>query len=88
LIGLSVGIVLTAPWYWYLDVYGWDFSSMLGGEDYSVSGVLVDPVMRIRLHAESISAILSTVFGLALLSGIYPAWRAGRIPPIESLRNI
>lgn len=88
LIGLTLGILLTAPLYWYLDIYGWDLSSMLGGEDYSVSGVLVDPVMRIRLHAESIATILSVVFGLAMLSGIYPAWRAGRIPPIESLRTI
>lgn len=88
LIGLAVGILLTAPFYWYLDVYGLDFSSMLGGEDYSTSGVLVDPVMRIRLHKESIAVILSVVFGLALLSGLYPAWRAGRIPPIESLRTI
>lgn len=88
LIGLSIGILLTSPLYWYLDVYGWDISSLLGGEDYSVSGVLVDPVMRIRLHVETIATILSVVFGLALLSGVYPAWRAGRIPPIESLRTI
>ena len=88
LIGLSIGVLFTVPWYWYLDVYGLDFSSMLGGEDYSVSGVLVDPIIRIRLHAQSISIILAVVFGLALLSGVYPAWRAGRIPPIESLRTI
>ncbi|MDH5178557.1 MAG: FtsX-like permease family protein [Gammaproteobacteria bacterium] len=88
LIGLVVGIMLTAPWYWYLQVEGIDFSSMFGGEDYSVSGVLVDPIVRIRLHAESVAAILATVFGLSLLSGLYPAWRAGKIPPIESLRTI
>lgn len=88
LIGLVVGVLLTAPWYWYLDVYGLDFSSMVGGEDYSVSGVLVDPIVRLKLHIETILIILSVVFGLAILSGIYPAWRAGRIPPIESLRTI
>lgn len=88
LIGLTMGVLLTAPWYWYLDTYGIDFSGMIGGEDYTVSGVLIDPIIRIRLHTASISAILATVFGLALLSGLYPAWRAGRIPPIESLRTI
>ena len=88
LIGLFVGVLITAPWYWYLDVYGLDFSDMLGGEDYSVSGVLVDPVVRIKLHFETIMIILSVVFSLSILSGVYPAWRAGRIPPIESLRNI
>lgn len=88
LIGLLCGILLTAPWYWYLQVYGIDFSAMFGGEDYSVSGVLVDPIVRIRLHGLSITIILSTVFGLSILSGLYPAWRAGRVPPIESLRTI
>ena len=88
IIGLLVGILITAPWYWYLDVYGLDFSSMVGGEDYSVSGVLVDPIVRIKLYTKSTLLILSAVFGLAILSGIYPAWRAGRIPPIESLRTI
>ena len=88
LIGLLLGLILTAPWYWYLHTYGIDFSSLMGGEDYSVSGVLVDPIIRIRLHATSVSAILTVVFGLSLLSGIYPAWRAGRLPPIESLRTM
>ena len=88
IIGLVIGVLLTAPWYWYLDVYGLDFSSLLGGEDYSVSGVLVDPIVRLKLYVESTLAILASVFGLAILSGIYPAWRAGRIPPIESLRTI
>ena len=88
LIGLCLGILLTAPWYWYLQVYGLDFSGMIGGEDYTVSGVLVDPIVRIRLYAESVSAILGTVFALAMLSGIYPAWRAGKVAPVESLRTI
>ena len=88
MIGLFVGVLLTLPWYWYLDVYGLDFSSMLGGEDYSVSGVLVDPVVRLKLYMETVVVILTTVFGLAILSGIYPAWSAGRTPPIESLRTI
>lgn len=88
LIGLFIGALLTTPWYWYLDVYGLDFSAMVGGEDYSVSGVLVDPIVRMKLHFETVMIILSVVFGLAILSGIYPAWRAGRVPPIESLRNI
>ena len=88
IIGLLVGVLITTPWYWYLDVYGLDFSTMLGGEDYSISGVLVDPVIRIKLYLESTLAILAVVFALAILSGIYPAWRAGRIPPIESLRTI
>ncbi len=88
LIGLVIGIVITSPFYWYFDVYGLDFSSLLGDESYTVSNVLIDPVIRMKLHVIHVIAILSAVFGLALLSGIYPAWRAGRVPPVESLRTI
>jgi ABC-type lipoprotein release transport system permease subunit len=87
LIGLVVGIVITTPWYAYLYYVGLDFSGAVG-EDYSAGGVLVDPLLKIRLYKESITAILAGVFGLTLLSGVYPAWRAGRIPPVDSLKVI
>ncbi len=51
-------------------------------------GVLLDPVFKVKLYAESVVAILSTVLGLSLLSGLYPAWRAGRMPPVESLKTL
>jgi ABC-type lipoprotein release transport system permease subunit len=85
LIGLVVGIVITTPWYAYLHYVGIDFSGTIG-QDYSAAGVLVDPLFKIRLYKESIIAILIGVFGLTLVSGLYPAWRAGRIPPVESLK--
>lgn len=87
LIGLAVGIIITAPWYAYLHYVGLDFSGAIGN-DYSAGGVLVDPIFRVRLYKESIIAILTVVFSLTLLSGIYPAWRAGRTPPVESLKAI
>jgi ABC-type lipoprotein release transport system permease subunit len=87
LIGLAVGIIITAPWYAYLHYVGLDLSGAIG-KDYSAGGVLVDPIFRIRLYKESIIAILAGVFSLTLLSGIYPAWRAGRTPPVESLKAI
>jgi len=85
LIGLVLGIIITIPWYAYLHYVGIDFSGAMEG-DYSAGGVLVDTMVRIRLFKESIIAILAGVFTLTLLSGIYPAWRAGRTPPVESLR--
>lgn len=86
-IGLLLGALITAPWYWYLATVGIDFSTSIG-HDYSAGGVLIDPVFRIRLFTESIVAILVALFTLAMLSGIYPAWRAGRIPPVESLKAL
>ncbi|MFC1494146.1 ABC transporter permease [Thermodesulfobacteriota bacterium] len=87
IIGIILGVIITSPWYAYLYQVGLDFSGMIG-DDYSASGVLVDPVMRILLYKESAVAIILGVFALTLVSGLYPAWRAGRVPPIESLKTI
>lgn len=87
IVGLILGIIITAPWYYFLYHYGIDFSSAFGN-DFSYGGVLVDPVFKARLFKESIMAILGSLFVLALLAGLYPAWRAGRVPPVESLKTI
>lgn len=87
ILGLLLGVIITIPWYAFLYYHGIDFTGMVGS-DYSASGVLIDPVMNIRLFRESIIAILTGLFTLTILSGIYPAWRAGRVPPVESLKEI
>ncbi|MBN2061909.1 MAG: ABC transporter permease [Deltaproteobacteria bacterium] len=86
-LGLLAGIIITTPWYAYLYNVGIDFSAAIGGES-SAGGVLIDPVLKIRIFRESVIAILLGVFGLTILSGIYPAWKAGRVPPVESLKTI
>lgn len=87
ILGVIVGAIITTPWYYYLYNIGIDFSGMIG-DDYSASGVLIDPLLKIRLFKESAIAILSGVFTLTILSGLYPAWRAGRIPPVESIKAL
>jgi ABC-type lipoprotein release transport system permease subunit len=85
--GLTLGIVITAPWYFYMSYSGIDLSILIG-EDYSAGGVLVDPVMKLKLFKESAFVILASVFCLAIAAGLYPAWKAGRIPPVASIRNL
>jgi len=84
-LGLAVGVLMTIPWYFYLNRIGIDMSGAMG-DGYTAGGVLIDPVLKLYLYPETIVAILSVVFLLTLLSGLYPAWRAGRIPPVESLK--
>ncbi len=87
LLGLGLGVIITTPWFLYLFHVGIDFSAAIG-QDYSAGGVLVDPVLRIRLYRESALAILMGVFALTMLSGLYPAWRAARVPPVQSLKAL
>ncbi|MBL4607444.1 MAG: ABC transporter permease [Pseudomonadales bacterium] len=84
-LGLGFGVLLTTPWYFYLNRVGIDMSGAMGG-DYTAGGVLIDPVLKLYLYPETIAAILFAVFLLTLLSGLYPAWKAGRTPPVESLK--
>lgn len=86
-LGLLLGVLITAPWYWYMVSTGIDLSGQIG-DDYSTSGVLVDPVLRFRLFKESAIAILAGVFALTMLAGIFPAVRAGRMVVVESIRNV
>lgn len=85
--GLLLGVLITSPWYYYMVNVGIDFSGQIG-DDYSTSGVLVDPVLKFRLFKESALAIAAGVFGLTMLAGIFPAFKAGRIPPVDSIRNM
>ncbi len=84
-VGLIFGILITTPWFIYMSNVGIDLSGAYG-DDMDFGGVLIDPIMKIRLFQESVIAILLGLFALALASGAYPAWRAGRVPPIDSLK--
>jgi ABC-type lipoprotein release transport system permease subunit len=86
-LGLIIGTIVTIPWYWYMYTTGIDLSGAYG-EGFSFGGVLIDTTFKLRLFGESVVAILLVLFGLAMLSGAYPAWRAGRVPAVESLKTI
>jgi len=86
-VGLIIGIIVTTPWYLFMSETGIDMTGAYG-EGFSLGGVLLDTTFKIRLFKESIIAILLSLFGLALLSGAYPAWQAGRVLPVESLKTI
>ena len=56
-----------------------------GGE---VAGVAVSPVMYVDIFPENLLLIASAVLLATLLSGLYPAWKAGRVAPVESIRLV
>lgn len=87
ILGLGLGLLITAPWYAYMSETGINLSRHIG-EDYSAGGVLVDPVLKFRLFKESGLAIVAGVFGLTMVAGLYPAYRAGKVLPVESLKGI
>jgi putative ABC transport system permease protein len=48
---------------------------------YAPSGGLV------RIDLKLILLTLAAILGIGMVSGIYPAWKAGRIRPLEAIRG-
>ena len=84
--GIVVGVVLTSPFVFYLYTYGWDLTQYMS-DGMDIGGVLVDPVMYFRIYPEHAAWVLGMVFGLTMLAGLYPAWRAMRVAPVEAIKT-
>jgi ABC-type lipoprotein release transport system permease subunit len=84
-IGFIAGAIIFVPWMFYMQQVGIDLTSVVGS-DMQVSGVLYDPIIHIALRPEDASVIMLSLFTLVLATAAYPAYRAARLPPIESMR--
>lgn len=87
LVGLVAGLIVSAPVYWYLHTVGLDFTAYIA-ENTSFSGAVFDPIVKCMLYWDHLAVIVSGVFVLVLLSGVYPAFVATRISPIKALKTM
>jgi ABC-type lipoprotein release transport system permease subunit len=87
LVGLVAAALFTAGPYAYLSIHGIDYSSMIP-DGTEVVGVAVDPILRVSIYGEHVFAIAVLVVIATLASGLYPAWRAGRVPPADAIRLV
>jgi ABC-type lipoprotein release transport system permease subunit len=86
LVGAALGGLVSVPWYVWMRRVGIDLSESFGEMD--AGGVLMDPVLHLDLTVSASLAILAGVIALTALAGIYPAVRAGRQVPVESLKAL
>jgi ABC-type lipoprotein release transport system permease subunit len=89
LVGLSAGGLVSSPWIWYLQAHGIDLRAMVkgNGNGVEVNGAMLKPIFHAIYYPETVAMIVATALGLVLAAGIYPAWRAGSVPPVEAIRN-
>ena len=85
-IGLLLAGMLTIGPYLYLNQVGIDMGAMLGDSPTEVSGVAMATQLRFGIYPENAVRIVVLAFVAVILAGIYPAWRAGRVEPVESIR--
>ena len=84
---LVVGAALGVPMLWYLQVHGLDLGGSTG-EVVSLAGVVVGHLWYGR---QDFAAYVEAAVGLALtalLSALYPAWRAAHFRPTEAMRKV
>jgi len=88
LLGLVGAALVTALPYWYLANTGIDLSELLSGNAMDVAGIAMPSTFRVGIYGNHLAFIAAAAFVATLLSGLYPAWRAGRVDPIETIRLV
>ncbi|MCH9682086.1 MAG: ABC transporter permease [Deltaproteobacteria bacterium] len=87
LVGLFASVVVIAGPYYHLSTKGIDYSEMIG-DNAEVAGVMMDPIMYVSLYPTSAAIIAAAVLLATMISGLYPAWRAGRANPADAIRLV
>lgn len=86
LIGTVCGLLLGSMGIWYMMAHGWDLSGIYG-DSTTVSGYLMDPVLRGYASVNMFLILGTLIFGMTLLLGLYPAYKSARISIPDVLRT-
>jgi ABC-type lipoprotein release transport system permease subunit len=88
ILGLLAAALFTAGPYYYLSTNGLDWSALIGADSLEVAGIAMPTRMRVGIFPENAITIIVFALLATLASGVYPAWRAGRVEPVETIRLV
>jgi ABC-type lipoprotein release transport system permease subunit len=88
LVGVVAGLAVVAFPYYMLATRGLDYSKMSGGKPLELGSIAMAPRMYGGIHPENAVLIIVVVLLATLLSGLYPAWRAARVEPVEAIKLV
>lgn len=86
--GLVTGVLLTAGPYAYLRTYGIDVAAMSGGQATQVAGVTMSPILYVEIYPNHALVIVAAILLATMAAGLYPAFRAGRVSPVDAIRIV
>jgi ABC-type lipoprotein release transport system permease subunit len=84
---LLVGAALGVPLLWYLQAHGLDLGGATG-EVVSLAGVVVGHLWYGRQDFRAYGQAALGLAATALVSALYPAWRAAHFRPTEAIRKV
>jgi len=88
-VGLVAAAVVTAWPYYYLSKHGIDYSAMLGeAETAEIAGVGLSTTVSLGIYPENAVLIVMLALLAICLSGIYPAWKAGTVNPVDVIKLV
>jgi ABC-type lipoprotein release transport system permease subunit len=87
IVGLLAAGALTWFPYSYLHANGIDYSDLVD-PGTEVAGVVMDTTLLVGIYANHLIATCIVVVIATMAAGLYPAWRAGRVPPADAIRLI
>jgi len=85
LVALAAGALLAVPVIVYFHEFPVDLSGFV--DTYSIMGSAVRPVLTVEYSWDGPLASALALIGTGILSAIYPAWRATRLPPADVLAS-
>lgn len=88
LVGLVAAVVITAGPYFYLVSTGIDISAIMGEGTTEIAGVGIGSVVEVGIFPENAVIIAVAALIATLLAGLYPALRAGRVEPVNTINLV
>ncbi|MGD8914461.1 MAG: ABC transporter permease [Candidatus Thiodiazotropha sp.] len=83
IVGVIFGIILGTVIVYITGLYGIDLSILLG----STSRFYVDPLIHPYLKLDHLGITSGIILLASVFAGLYPAWRASLLQPVEAIRN-